>query len=116
MDLIEVDGRNLEASQAVFELSPNRVRFEAMANLPTRRPNPAALREHERALGTAQIAQRPRNDDFGVAEPIDSGRVDPVDPELDRAMDRCDRVGIVLLPPPKHPVAAPHGPGTEPNP
>ena len=45
-----------------------------------------------------------------MAEPVDGGRVDPVDAEIDRAPNRRDRVGVVLRPPAEQPVAAANRP------
>ena len=50
---------------------------------------------------------------FGVAEAVDGCGVDPVDAEIDGAVDGCDRVGVVLRSPCEGPVSATDGPCSE---
>ena len=53
------------------------------------------------------------DDLFGVAEAVDGGGVDPVDAELDGAVDGGDGVVVVLRAPGEGPVAAADGPCAE---
>jgi hypothetical protein len=59
----------------------------------------AALGEDQRPLVSRQPAQRVADHRLGMAVAIDGGRVDPIDPEIDRMGDGRNRLGIVLRPP-----------------
>ena len=48
-----------------------------------------------------------------MSESIDGRRVDPVDPQFERPMNRRDRVGVLLGSPAKLPVSAPDRPGAK---
>ena len=68
-----------------------------------------------RALGkdirlVAGRLKRAGNDFFGVAEAVDRGGVDPVDAEVEGAMNRGDGFIVVLRSPGEFPVAAADGP------
>jgi hypothetical protein len=64
---------------------------------------------------TAGSFQRRAHDLLGMAEPVDSRRVDPVDAALDRVTDGGDRLLVVLAAPAHRPIAAADGPGAEPD-
>ena len=53
-----------------------------------------------------------RHDFFGVAEAVDSGSVDPVHAQFKGAVDRGDRVVVVLCSPRELPARAADGPGS----
>src|SRR5258708_4703371 len=50
-----------------------------------------------------------------MAEPVDRGRVDPVDPGVQPGVNGGDGIVIVLRPPPECPVAAAYGPRANPD-
>jgi hypothetical protein len=70
--------------------------------------------EHVRTV--AHALQRPPDDRLGMAEAIGGGGVDPVDALLERAVDRSDRLIIVLRPPAELPASAADRPRAEPEP
>ena len=57
--------------------------------------------------------QRASNHLFGVAEAVDGRGIDPVDAEVEGAMDGGDRFVVVLRSPGEFPIAAADGPGAE---
>ena len=57
-------------------------------------------------LAARDIAQRLPDDFLGMTEPVDRGRVDPVETALDRAPNRRDGGGVVLRSPSESPLAA----------
>src|ERR1700716_555097 len=59
--------------------------------------------------------QRKGDDFLGVTHSVNGGGVDPVDPKLERTMNRGDRRFVVLLAPTKFPAGAAYGPGAETN-
>lgn len=56
---------------------------------------------------------RPGNHLFRVPQPIDGGRVDPVDSQVNGSMDGGNGLIIVLRTPGEGPVAAAYGPGAK---
>ena len=112
--LVEVDPLQAEAAQAVLALLADRLGAEVVPDLAVRPafPPAAALREHEHVLADPIGAQRPADDLLGVTETVDRRGVDPVDPELHRPPDRCNRVVVVDRSPPEPPRPA-DAPGAE---
>jgi hypothetical protein len=97
VDLVDVDRFHPEPREARLELAPERVSLEAL-HRPSIRPfGLPAFREHERALG--EVCEGSADNLFGVAEAVLSSGVDPVDPELERVVDRRYRIVVVLRAP-----------------
>ncbi len=111
MDLIEVDDVNLQATQAVFALladGSGRVHFGDAAVLV---PAHGALGEDVRAP-PFPFAESACHYFLGVADAVDGRGVDPVDAELERAVNCADRIIIVLRAPSEVPARAADGPGS----
>jgi hypothetical protein len=97
VDLIEVDGIDLQPSQAGLAFPPDRLGLETVADLSALVPDHAALREDVRADGHA--FESARDDLLRVAQPIDGRRVDPVDAGVQRLSYGRDGVTVVLTAP-----------------
>ena len=112
--LVEVDPLEAEPAQAALALLADRLGAEVVPDLALRPafPPAAALREHEHVVTDRVGAERPPDDLLGVTEAVDRRGVDPVDPELDRAPDRGDRLVVVDRSPPEPPRPA-DAPGAE---
>ena len=54
--------------------------------------------------------QRPRHHFFGMAQPVDGGRIDPVHAAIERRVDGGDGFVVVLRSPGERPSAAAHRP------
>src|ERR1700740_319277 len=76
-------------------------------------PAHRALGKDERLMACA--IQGTGNDLFRMSKTIDGRGVDPVDTEIERAVNRMDGFGVVLRPPAKFPVAATDGPRAKAN-
>ena len=112
--LVEVDPLEAETAQAALALLADRLGAEIVPDLALRPafPPAAALREHEHVVTDRGWAERPPDDLLGVTEAVDRRGVDPVDPELDCAPDRGDRLVVVDRSPPEPPRPA-DAPGAE---
>ena len=106
VNLVQIDALRLQTAEALFDLPANRLRIEAVPRISRRVPHEAALREHVRPVAARDIAQCLPDDFLRMAEPVDRGRVNPVETPIDRAPNRRDGVGVVLRPPPESPLAA----------
>ena len=111
MDLVEVDRVDTEPLEARLCLAQDRLALEAVHDLPVRSFEERPLREHVRAL--LESLEGAPDDQLRVAEAVGGGGVDPVDAELERAVDRGDRVVVLLWSPAELPPAAPDRPGAE---
>ena len=111
VDLVEVNRCDAEPGKAPFDFAPERVALEALDGRSPRPLGLPALCEHERALGKAR--KRATDDLFRVSEAVLRGRVDPVDAELERMVNRCDRVLVVLRAPAPVVACASERPGAE---
>jgi hypothetical protein len=110
VDLIQVDDVQLEAAKTGFHFAPNRFRFETLADLAPFVPHPLAFREDVRPVGTS--SQRAGDDFFRMPQAVNGSRVDPVDAAVERGLNGCDRLVVVLRSPGKSPSAAANGPRT----
>ena len=108
MDLVQVDYVALQPAQAGFQFTSNRVLLEAFGNLAILIPDSCALGEHVGLVGNT--VQSLRHHFFGVPESVDRGCVDPVDPVIERFVNRCDRVLVILRAPRESPPWTTHGP------
>src|ERR1700704_783138 len=75
-------------------------------------PTQTALGENVRTWARPG-AQRKRYDFLGMAHAINGGGVDPVNTKLERAMNRRDRLLVILLAPTKFPTRSANGPRSE---
>src|SRR5206468_731144 len=83
---------------------------------PVRTLQQRRLREHVRAILLGQAPQHATDDLLRVAEAVRRGRIYPIDPVLERAVDRVDRLLVILGPPTELPSTAPDLPCPEPDP
>src|SRR6478672_9794986 len=115
MDLVQVDRLDAEALEAPLELTPERVAPQALDGRPVRAFGLAGFREDVRTV-RAELAERASDDFLGVAEAVLRCRVDPIDTELDRVVDRRDGVRVLLVTPAPVVAAAPDRPGAQADP
>ena len=101
VDLVEVDSLNAEPLQAGLRFAADRRTLEVMRNASVFIPNETAFGEHVRPL--AQIFDCPSDYCFRVAQPIDSGCVNPVQSQIKARVDGFNGVLIVLRTPGKFP-------------
>ena len=111
VNLVEVDRVDPQPLQAVVGLTPYRVPLQAVHDPAVAAFKQRALGEHVRSLGDA--LQRATDDLLGAAEAVGGGGVNPIDPLLERAVDRGDRLLIVLRTPAELPVPAADRPRAE---
>ena len=79
---------------------------------------PEFLAPEHRALGEdvgllLAAFERPCHHFFRMAQSVDRGCIDPVDAKVEGALDRGDRIVVVLRSPAKLPVATADGPGAK---
>lgn len=96
--MVEVNYIDGEATQAVFHFSPDRISLQRDTYLAMAVPGSAAFGEYVGSR-TGPVLERGADDLLRVPEAVDSGRVDPVDSEFERAMNGCDGVIVVLRSP-----------------
>ena len=111
VDLVEVDGLDAEALAAALHLAQQRVAPEAPCLGPPRSLGQPALGEDVGARFDA--GQGAPDDPFRVPEAILRRGVDPVHPESQGAVDRRDRVLVILRSPPPLVATASDRPGAE---
>jgi hypothetical protein len=99
VDLVEVDCVHPEPRKACLDLASKGVAPQALLGRPPRTLGLAALREHVRTLALAERGESAPHHLLGVPEAVLRGRVDPVDAELERVVDRGERVLVVLRAP-----------------
>src|SRR5439155_10122872 len=75
-------------------------------------PTQPAFRENVRPWA-GPGAQRSRHDFLGMAHSVNGRSVDPVYTKLERAMNRGDRLRVILLAPTKFPTRAANSPGAK---
>ncbi len=109
VDLVEVDGLDLQAAEAGFALAADLLLGVRDFSLFV--PDHGGLGED---VGLVRGGLEGSGDDFfGVAEAVDGGGVDPVDAEIECAVDGGDGVVVVLIAPCHGPVASADGPCAE---
>ena len=116
VDLVEIDDIHLKAAQARLQLVADGITLQAAMNLILGLPEFPA--PDHRALGEdvwllLSAFERTSHHFFRVAKPVDRCRIDPVDAKVEGALDRGDRIVVVLRTPAKLPVAAADGPGAK---
>src|SRR5437016_3347649 len=112
MDLIEVDHIDIEPAQTLLALVTNGIRVQRAMDISLFVPPQTALGENVRPRARPG-PQRKRHDFLGMAHSINRGGVDPVNTELERAMNRPDRLRVILLAPAKLPTRSADGPGAK---
>ena len=113
VNLIQVDRVQLKTAKAGFHFAADGVRLEALANLAALVPHAFALGEDQRFAGAA--LKRAGHHFFGMAQAVDRGRVDPVQPRVQRGVDGRYRFVVVLRSPGESPTPAAHGPRADAN-
>src|SRR5260370_3208692 len=110
--LVEIDVVGLQAAETVFAFPADRIGTEFLPHFSLVVPSQDALGEN---IGTraAPFLQRARDDLFGVTQAVDGGSVDPVDAQLQRAMNRGNGIGVVLRAPRKFPATSTEGPSAD---
>src|ERR1700674_10566 len=98
MDLVEVDHIDGEAAEAVLDFAADRVGTQYFLHLTLGIPAQAAFGKNV-GPGAAPVLQRAGDDFLGVSQTVDSGCVDPVDAEFERAVNGGDGVFVVLRTP-----------------
>src|SRR5690349_12877803 len=93
MELIEIDAIDVQPPQARIAFSADAVTLETAGDAVVGLRNTAALCGDE--WFHFQFRERLRDDFFGMSVAVDRRRVDPVDAQFNRAMDRADRVLVV---------------------
>ncbi len=111
MDLVEVDGVDGEAAERAFDLFSERCGPERAPDGAVGVPAHGTLGEDERLM--AGGLERAADDFFRVAEAVDGRGVNPVDTEIEGAMDGGDGFVVVLGAPCEFPVSAADGPCAE---
>src|SRR5690606_17503107 len=101
VNLVQVDDVDLQPPQTRFALPADAVRAEAFADLTVLIPNPRTLGEHVRTTLGRQTSQGFGHDFLRVSQSIDGGGIDPVDPAVERLVNRGNGIGILLRPPAK---------------
>src|SRR4029077_16611947 len=112
MNLVKVDHIDIEPPQALLALAANGVSVQRAMDISLFVPTQTALGENVRALARP-IAQRGRHDFLGMAHSVNGRSVDPVNAQLERAMNRGDRSFVILFAPTKLPARSANGPGAK---
>jgi hypothetical protein len=118
VELVEVDPLDAEAPERSLDLAPDPLRAQVALGLVVRPVvvgDHAALRKDERPVRGGHLAECAPDDLLGVAEAVDSRRVDPVHAAADSVTDRGNRAGVVLGPPAVGPASAADRPRAEPH-
>jgi hypothetical protein len=108
VNLIEIDGVAAEAAQRIVQFLLQRRGFQGLIDGAVLVPAHGALGEDIRLV--ARGLQCATDHFFGVAKAVDCGGVDPVDAEVEGAVNCSDGYVVVLRTPGKFPVAAADGP------
>src|SRR5208282_5969265 len=108
VDLVEIDRIHPQPPQACLQFAAHRGSFQAVPDLALLIPYQAALGKDVRTVRASR--NRFADDLFRAPQSVHGRSIDPVDARIERRVNRCNRV-IVLLPPPgESPVAASHRP------
>src|SRR6185312_8942195 len=108
VDLVEIDGVDVEAAKAVLAFFEDGGLFEALVDDAVRPPAPLALGEDVRLLREA--FEGAADDFFGMPETVYGGGVDPVDAFIESRVNRVDGSVVILRAPGECPTGAAHGP------
>src|SRR6266478_320774 len=100
MNLVKVDHIDIEPAEAVLALAANGVSVQRAMDIPLFVPAQTALGENVRTR-TGPIAQRGCHDFLRMAHSVNGRGVDPVNAQLERAMNRGDGSFVILFAPTK---------------
>src|SRR6266550_4535822 len=109
MNLVKVDHIDIEPAEAVLALAANGVSVQRAMDIPLFVPAQTALGENVRTR-TGPVAERGRHDFLGMAHSVNRRSVDPVNAQLERAMNRGDRSFVILFAPTKLPARSTDSP------
>src|SRR4029077_12292059 len=112
MDLIKIDDIETQPAQAVLALATNGIRRQRAMNVSLFVPPQTAFGKNVRPRSRPG-PQRKSDDFLGVPHAINGRSVDPVNAQLERAMNRGDRRFVVLLAPTKFPARSANSPGAK---
>src|SRR5260370_2983981 len=112
MNLVKVDHVDIEPAQAVLALAANGVSAQRAMDISLFVPAQTALSENVGALARP-VTQRGRHDFLGMAHSVNGRSVDPVNAQLERAMNRGDRSVVILFAPTKLPARSADTPGAK---
>src|SRR5579864_909605 len=117
MKLVEIDSFHTQAAQGSLAFAPYGIWLQSSLRLShgIAFESHAALGENQRALRLWNIAQKPSHHFLRMAQPINRGRINPIDAQIDRVAHRRDGLGVVLVPPAVRPATSADCPGTESN-
>src|SRR5579862_1489749 len=117
MELVEINSVHTQTAKGGFAFAPYGIWLQSSLRLShgIAFESHAALSESKWTLRLRNIAQKPSDHFLRMAEPINRGRINPVDAQIDRVAHRGDGLGVVLVPPAVGPAASADCPGTEPN-
>ena len=102
----------MQTAKAVFTFLVDGIRFVDFGDFAFRVPAHRTLGKHVRARAFP-FFQGASDHFFRVPDAVDGGGVDPVDAELESAVNGGDGVGILLRPPAKVVAHTADGPGAE---
>src|ERR1700675_1124556 len=111
MDLVEIDHIDGEATEAVLDFFTDRISAQYFVHLTFETPAQAALGKDVRPR-TAPVLQCAADDFLGMSQTVDSGCIDPVDAEFERAVNGGNGVVVVLRSPGELPARAADSPGS----
>src|SRR6266853_2266122 len=98
MDMIKINYISRKSAKAIFDFAPDGIGAQHFLHLTLAVPAQAALGEAIRPW--ARPAFECAGDDFlGVSQPVDSGRIDPVDAKFECAVNGGDGVAVILRSP-----------------
>ena len=112
VDLVQVNGIDIESLQAGFDLPANRVGLEAVTHNATLIPDLRALGEDVWALASFDGFA---NYHLRVTQAIDGSGIDPVDAQIQRTLNRLDRLLVILWSPAMCSMIATYRPGSQAN-
>jgi len=108
VNLIEINRLHTQTSQRVFQLLTERVRFEVAIDAAVLMPTHGALGEN---IGLFRgLLQSLRDNLFGVSKAIDSRSVNPINAQIERPLNGCNRFTVILSAPGILPIASANRP------
>src|SRR5271166_6711330 len=114
MDLMQVNGGNLQALQAVFAFFADRLRRERWCNLARAIPRQNTFGK-DIWLSSGPALQRPSDDFFGVTQSVHGSGIDPVYAKFQPPVNRRYGISIILLAPGIRPACAANRPRADPH-
>src|SRR5205814_5581416 len=112
MDLVKVNGFDLQAAQAFLALTANGISLQHIMDFPLFVPTQTTFGEDIRTRA-APTCQRAGDNFFRVAGAIDRRGIDPVDSQFQGAMNRRDGGVVILSAPGEFPARTADRPGAK---